>query len=820
MELNLPLAFQKALAAQKSARVDEARQLYLAILQAQPTHPAANFNMGMLAVGIDKLQEALPFFKTAYEATPANAQFVWGYVVVLGKLGHVAAAKSVFRQAKYRGAKSDALDQLEQQLNELGNSQAEETAVESLKAAIKANPKAPDNHFNLARALNKAGDLIAAIESYRQAISIKPNYAEAHYMLALSLKGNGEITEAIKAYEAVLKINPDHANSYYNIGNILKDQGAIDAAIKSYKQAIKAKPDFAYAYINMGLALVGKGDLDASIESYKQAIQIKPDYAYAYLNMGVSLKNKGDLDAAIGSYKQAIKIKPDYAEAYSNMGNALKEKGDLDASIKSYKQAIKIKPDYAYAYLNMGVSLKDKGDLDAAIESYKQAIKIKPDFADAYLNMGVSLKDKGDLDAAIESYKQAIKIKPDYEEAYSNMGIALKEKGDLAAAIESYKQAIKIKPDYADAYLNMGVSLKDKGDLDAAIESYKQAIKIKPDYAEAHSNLSFVHKYMVGDKLLIQLESLYAQKGLTGDQKCHLCFALAKANEDIGEHNQAFTYLKEGNSIRKKLLDYNITQDEKLFSTLKKASKALHKTKLCINKKTSDITPIFILGMPRSGTTLVEQIISSHSQVKAAGELDYVRRLGYNLSIGTTDVTQSNLTAFRQAYLDALAKVSEGRSFVTDKMPHNFQFIGLICAAFPEAKIIHIRRDPRATCWSNFKHYFPAKGLGYSYDLCDLVKYYKLYGDLMRFWHQHLSNLIYDLDYDALTNNQEEETRFLIEHIGLDWDDACLSPENNKRVAKTASQQQVQKKVYRNSSQEWLKFDKFLDGEFDKLHSF
>ena len=718
MELSLPLAFQKALAAQKSARVDEARQLYLAILQAQPTHPAANFNMGMLAVGIDKLQEALPFFKTAYEATPANAQFVCGYVVVLGKLGHVAAAKSVFRQAKYRGAKSDALDQLEQQLNELGNSQAEETAVESLKAAIKANPKAPDNHFNLARALNKAGDLIAAIESCRQAISIKPNYAEAHYMLALSLKGNGEITEAIKAYEAVLKINPDHANSYYNIGNILKDQGAIDAAIKSYKQAIKAKPDFAYAYINMGLALVGKGDLDASIESYKQAIKIKPDYAYAYLNMGVSLKNKGDLDAAIGSYKQAIKIKPDYAEAYSNMGNALKEKGDLDASIKSYKQAI------------------------------------------------------------------------------------------------------KIKPDYADAYLNMGVSLKDKGDLDAAIESYKQAIKIKPDYAEAHSNLSFVHKYMVGDKLLIQLESLYAQKGLTGDQKCHLCFALAKANEDIGEHNQAFTYLKEGNSIRKKLLDYNITQDEKLFSTLKKASKALHKTKLCINKKTSDITPIFILGMPRSGTTLVEQIISSHSQVKAAGELDYVRRLGYNLSIGTTDVTQSNLTAFRQAYLDALAKVSEGRSFVTDKMPHNFQFIGLICAAFPEAKIIHIRRDPRATCWSNFKHYFPAKGLGYSYDLCDLVKYYKLYGDLMRFWHQHLSNLIYDLDYDALTNNQEEETRFLIEHIGLDWDDACLSPENNKRVAKTASQQQVQKKVYRNSSQEWLKFDKFLDGEFDKLHSF
>jgi len=522
-------------------------------------------------------------------------------------------------------------------------------------------------------------------------------------------------------------------------------------------------------------------------------------------------------DSAIDSYKQALKIKPDYAEVYYNLGIALKEKGEPEAAIDSYKQALKIKPDLTQAYNNMGIALKDKGELEAAIDSYKQALKIKPDYADAYINMGVALKDKGDLEAAIDSYKQALKIKPDYAEAYINMGVVLKDKGDLEAVIDSYKQALKIKPDYADAYNNMGNALRDKGDLEAALDSYKQALKIKPDYAEAHRNLSTIKKYELRDEQFTQMKVLYADQTIGDEDRCRICFALAKASEDLENLNESFEYLKEGNAHRKKILSYDIEKDRALFAALKKADLAIPQSALVSIKEPAEVLPIFILGMPRSGTTLVEQIVSSHSKVTGAGELDCVNRLGAGISLGTVETKKENLTDFRERYLAELKKWSEGTPFVTDKMPGNFKNIGLICAAFPEAKIIHVERDPAATCWSNYKQYFPANGLGYCYNLEDLVTYYAMYLDLMQFWRERHTDRIYHLNYEKLTTDQEEETENLIQYLGLNWEEACFAPQDNKRIVRTASQQQVKNKVYQGSSQKWRKFEPFLNGAFDTL---
>ena len=545
MELSLPEALQKAIEAQKAGHFDEARELYLAILQAQPTHPSANFNMGMLAVGINKLREALPFFKAAYESKPANPQFVWGYVVALVKLGHVIDAKSVFRQVKASGAKSDLLDQLEKQLTEIDAEQtsvSEPNILDKLKldqvlrlarqkykegfvgealnickdilvkfpknknaielvAILKSNSSTNSSKstepssllLQAPLALFSLGQLSKALEQVTQLLVQFPQSAVLHNMQGVAHAGLRQFDSAINSFKKATHLKPDYADAYFNIGKALKDKGDLDASIESFKQAIRFKPNYADAYLDLGNALKDKGDLDASIESYQQAMKIKPDYADAYYNKGVALKEKGDLDASIESFKQTIRFKPNYADAYYNKGIALKEKGDLDASIESYKQAIKIKPDYAEAYYNIGIALKAKGDLDASIESYKQAIKIKPHYAEAYNNMGVSLKDKGDLDAAIESYQQAIKIKPDYAEAYNNLGNCLADKGKLDSAIKIYNQAIKIKPEYAEAHNNMGVSLQYKGDLEAAIVSFKQAIKIKPDYADAYKNKSYAY---------------------------------------------------------------------------------------------------------------------------------------------------------------------------------------------------------------------------------------------------------------------------------------------------------------------------------------
>ena len=287
----------------------------------------------------------------------------------------------------------------------------------------------------------------------------------------------------------------------------------------------------------------------------------------------------------------------------------------------------------------------------------------------------------------------------------------------------------------------------------------------------------------------------------------------------MGELDKSFTYLSEGNALRKKILNYSLEQDERLFSSLKKSQSKLLKNKFVINEGPSKHSPIFILGMPRSGTTLVEQIISSHSEVSAAGELIFVKQFGFTLATEPTSVNAATVSEFRQKYLSELTKISSGERFVSDKMPQNFCFIPLICAALPEAKIIHVQRSAAATCWSNYKQYFVTDSIGYCYDLHDVVSYYKLYNDLMNFWQAEYSDRIYNLNYESLTTDQTNQTRKLIDHLDLTWEEACLSPHKNKRSVRTASQQQVRQKVYKGSSDAWRKYEPYLNGVFDKLPS-
>ena len=237
------------------------------------------------------------------------------------------------------------------------------------------------------------------------------------------------------------------------------------------------------------------------------------------------------------------------------------------------------------------------------------------------------------------------------------------------------------------------------------------------------------------------------------------------------------------------------------------------------DKLSKNLMPIFIVGMPRSGTTLVEQIISSHAQVTGAGELDFAKQFGATIAAGITEVNSQSLLDFRHNYLNKLQNVSEGNLIVTDKMPQNFRYIGLLAAAFPEAKIIHVKRNPAAVCWANYKQYFVSKSNGYCYALDDVVSYHKLYEDLMKFWTNTLNNRIYTLNYELLTVNQESESRSLIRHLDLDWHENCLSPQDNARSVATASNVQIRQRVYQGSSEQWKKYQQFLNGAFDGLLS-
>ncbi|OUV60213.1 MAG: hypothetical protein CBC82_08750, partial [Cellvibrionales bacterium TMED122] len=447
----------------------------------------------------------------------------------------------------------------------------------------------------------------------------------------------------------------------------------------------------------------------------------------------------------------------------------------------------------------------------------RHAIALKPDFAEAHSNLGVTLKELGRLDEAETSYKQAIALKPDLTEAHSNLGNTFKELGRLDDAEASLRQAIALKPDYAEAHSNLGVTLKELGRLDDAEASYRKAITLKPDYAEAHRHLAVVKNFSFRDKQFFQMQALYHDPAISEKNCCHICFALAKASEDLEDTANAFQFYAEGNALRKKQLGYDKAQDSKLFEKLKASYPRMTENTFEPEIVDSETTPVFIVGMPRSGTTLVEQIISSHPLVRGAGELPFVSQFGASLAVDQTRVDGEALTTFRQQYLNALKKRSEGSAIVTDKAPLNFRFLGLIATALPEVRIIHVKRDPSAVCWANYTKYFASDALGYCYSLDDILNYHELYQDLMRYWHQSLPNRIYDLHYEVLTENQEEETRKLIGHLGLEWDDACLSPQDNGRAVATASNVQVRQKVYQGSSERWKRYKPYLNGALDCL---
>lgn len=582
-------------------------------------------------------------------------------------------------------------------------------------------------------------------------------------------------------------------------------KGEIEEAQKLYKDVLQAFPKNKRA--QQGLAALNRPESPNATQGPPQET----------INQIINLYNQGQLGAVVEQAKALTLQYPGSFMVWNLLGAANKGLGQVQAAAEAFSKETELNPTYADGFSNLGVTLKEQGRLDEAIASYKKALSLKPNYAEACNNLGVAVYEQGKLEEGIGFYKKALSLKPDYEEPYYNTGNALQKQGRADEAIASYGKALSIRPNYAEAYNNMGTALDDLGKPEEAIAAYEKALALKPYYAEVHRNLSSLIKYKPEDTQVALVSEMIHRLDLTDDDRCQLLYTYAKMNEDLGDLEEAYKNYVAGGKLRQSLLHYDFSQDELIFDQIKNAAPNLKDFSFNKPLKAAKNTPIFILGMLRSGTSLVEQIISSHSKIHGAGELPFLSKYSSAMSKGNQIVNSENIFRIREAYLDELEQVSDGFPFVTDKMPQNFLHIGLLLKALPEAKVIHVKRDPAATCWSNFKHYFAERGLGYSYDLTDTVKYFRLYQDLMEFWDQHYGEHIYHLDYEKLTLEQEIETRKLIEHLELDWEDNCLSPQENKRSVRTASQQQVRQKVYTGSSQAWRKFEPFFHGAFDSI---
>lgn len=559
------------------------------------------------------------------------------------------------------------------------------------------------------------------------------------------------------------------------------------------------------------------GYLDIVLLEAKNLILEFPRSFKLWNILGAVHTQNDNVDDAEKCYQTATKINPDYAQAHNNLGNLLKQQIKYEEAINSYETALMLEPKLHEAIYNLGVIFQEREEYELAERKYLEVLSKVGDHEYALINLGDIFRQLGRFDDSAKILDKAETLYPNSAQTKNNIGLILRDEGKLEESIEYYRKAISLKSDYAEAYNNLGITFRDQGRFDDAIKSYEKAINIDPKLAQAHLNLSKLKTYRSDDPQIEQMNQIYLEKNLNPRDKHRLAFALGKVYEDLEDNEKSIHFIMCGNSIQNRLQKYNISADRTLFSKIKATFLEVKSSLLEVSKEERTPIPIFILGMPRSGTTLVEQIISCHSMVEGAGELALCSQYALPLIRNDVEVNKNSLHEFRRNYLKGISKISCGKPYVTDKMPSNFRYIGLIQTALPEAKIIHISRDAAAVCWSNFKTSFASKNLCFTNNLEDLVSYYKLYLELMDFWRTNCLKTIHELNYEKLTDNKEEEIRYLIQNLGLSWQEACLTPEKNKRSVKTASNKQVREKVYKGSSNEWKKFEPYLNGVFDAL---
>ena len=496
---------------------------------------------------------------------------------------------------------------------------------------------------------------------------------------------------------------------------------------------------------------------------------------------------------------------------------SLHQAGKLEQASQIYREIIAVDPRNADAHHSFGFIMHELGDDKTAIDLINRAIELNPDDAKAYYNLGNALQDQDRLEESIQAYRQAIEIRPAYAEAFNNLGKALQQQDKLEESIQAYRQAIEIDTDYVEVYNNLGTLLRELGRLESAVQSYRKALSINPNNVVAHYMLAKIKKHLDYDDEIQTMENLLEAADTTDEQKIHLNFALGKAYEDLRMYEKAFGFLLDGNRIKRSTFDYDVSEDRAKIAKLMKTfdDRLFNRWAGC---GFDDDTPIFILGMPRSGTTLVEQILSSHNKVYGAGEL---RDLGFTLFESNpifkypaypdnmVELNGDDFAQFGAVYVGRLRQRFGYPRYISDKMPGNFLHIGMIKLILPQAKIIHCQRHPLDTCLSCFKNNFTS-GQSFSYQLTELGQYYRLYQDLMSYWAEVLGDYILHFQYEDLVADQETQTRRLLDFCGLEWDSSCLSFHQTDRSVKTASVAQVRRPLYSGSVELWKNYENWL----------
>ncbi len=587
-----------------------------------------------------------------------------------------------------------------------------------------------------------------------------------------------------------------------------------------YRSVLKALPDLPDALHFLGLALHQMGKTAEGLRFLHKAAARQPGNAVFHNNLGLVLKSAGQLDQAEKHCREAVRLQATFAEAWYNLGVVQEERGRLQDAAASYVRAAALRPGHYKTLVNLAGVLLELGRYDDAVEACDSALRLQPTVTEASLILGRALVEMGEADQAECRMREALQHSPGNSLLLIALASALTELGRPDEAKAVYDQLRQQTPEDAEVCFGMGTLAQALGDHPAALAHYGKALELQRAHAQAVLGLSAARRYSREDRALIEgFERLLQREILAPRDTVALHFALGKMHDDCGDYDRAFEHYAAANAIKREQVQFDREQHARYVDNLIGTySRELIEVKAA-SLAVGDELPIFIIGMPRSGTTLVEQIIASHPSVKAGGELPYLRRAvrslaaragsgrSYPACVESLNATLAHELA--RGYLDRLPARTSGETRVTDKMPSNFFHAGLIAILFDKARIIHCRRDPMDVCLSIFFQPF-SRAHPYAFDLGDLGHYYRQYERLMAHWRSVLGQRLFEVQYADLVGDPEPISRSLIDHCGLEWNDQCLQFNRSKGAVRTASQWQVRQPIYKTSLQRWKHYERHL----------
>jgi tetratricopeptide (TPR) repeat protein len=609
---------------------------------------------------------------------------------------------------------------------------------------------------------------------------------------AIAIHEAGRREEAAAIYRSVLAEDPKHPHALHLLGLVTHQEGRFQEAADLIHRALEVHGPHPVFHSNLAAVYLELDRLDDTIAHAREAIRLAPGLGNAHNNLGVALMRQGRYDEAVPAFVAAIRLHPGQIDVRSNLGSVFLRQGRLPEAIACLREAVRLAPNHAQAQNDLGGALLADDQYAEAMEHFQIAIRLRPNFA----------------------------------EAHSNLGLAYRELSRPDEAMACFRESLRLNPNYAPAYNNIGYTLEYKGQIDAAKGEFLRALEIDPNNPRALASLTALAlngHYELEDDQITRMKAILTRHDVPQDDLCRINFGVARSYANSGDHDLAFKHYREGNELRKAVVrrrapDFDPRRHHWLMDRLLGFYRKPYFDRIQGFGSQSEL-PIFIVGMMRSGTTLTEQILSSHPRVFGAGELRDIGMLTESLSacIGTAEPYPGCLdfldaaTASRlgEEHVGHLRELGGTADRVVDKMPFNYLNLGLIATLLPRARIIHCRRDPVDTCLSCYFQNF-SEPQGFTLDLAYLGMYYREYLRVMKHWREVLPMPIFELQYEELIADPEPMCRRLLEFCGLEWDERCLRFHETERPVRTASLLQVRKPLYTTAVRRWKRYEKHL----------